>query len=108
MQRTQVISKGQLLDHQYTLILVQKLKKNKLSVKNLDFDKLLFLKNGVRGDCAFFKFSAAPAHEYTDLTKIISQNQDGHSIDFTEILLKLAGASWHREDFQTNKTLRPI
>ena len=34
------------------------------------------------GDRTFFKFSAAPAHEYTDLAKFISQN--GKNTDFTE------------------------
>ena len=39
---TQVISKGQTLEHHSILILVQKLKKIKISVKNLDFARLLF------------------------------------------------------------------
>ena len=53
----------------------------------------------VWGDRTFFRFSAALAHEYTDLAKFISRN--GKSTDFAE----LVGAAWHREGFQSEKEI---
>ena len=77
---SQVISRGQLLDHQSTLIFVQKLKRNKISIKTWGSQVFLSKIFELVETVLFFKFSAAPTRNTLPWQKSFSEVETTDSL----------------------------